>query len=258
MTLARRRRAFYFSGMKKLAIGLIALSFSVGAGSLAPVAAQSPTVGAEPPPTINVSTTATVRRTPDVAVIQLAVETVAPTAREASDQTSAIMDEVLAAVRAQGVPASMIRTERLELQPRYEDRREGGEPRILGYRAANQVTVRLEDVTMVGGVVDAAVRAGANRVTGISFELADPESAYHEALRQAIAKARSEAEVAATALGLRLGEAVQVSTGGFQPPFQRIRTESMAMGDMAQAAPPVEPGEVEVQATVSIAWRLGS
>lgn len=238
-------------------MGLVALTVSACAASPAPVSAQSTTPGAEPPPTVTVSATATVRRAPDVAVVQLAVETIAPTARDASDQTSARMDEVLAAVRSQGVPAASIRTERLELQPRYDNRREG-EPGIVGYRAVNQVTVRLDDVTRVGGVVDAAVRAGANRVTGIAFELAEPESAYHEALRQAIAKASAEAEVAATALGLRLGEAVQVSTSGFHPPSPRFRPEVMAMRDVAEAAPPVEPGELEVQATVSIAWRLGS
>lgn len=238
-------------------MGLIALTFVACAASPVPIAAQSTTTGAEPPPTINVSATATERRTPDLAVVQLAVETIASTAREASDQTSATMDEVLEAVRAQGVPSASIRTERLELQPRYADRREG-EPRITGYRAVNQVTVRLDDVSMVGGVVDAAVRAGANRVTGIAFELSDPESAYHEALRQAIAKARAEAEVAASALGLDLGEPVNVSTSGFHPRPPRFRTEVMAMADMQEAAPPVEPGEVEVPATVSIAWRLGS
>lgn len=256
-TLARCRRVVYFCDMKKLLIGLIALTASACAASPAPVAAQTPTAAGDPPPTVNVSASATVRRAPDVAVIQLAVETIAPTAREASDQTSARMDEVLAAVRSHGVPSASIRTERLELQPRYDNRREA-EPRIAGYRAVNQVTVRLEDVTLVGGVVDAAVRAGANRVTGIAFELAEPEAAYHEALRQAIGKARAEAEVAASALGLRLGEAVQVSTSGFHAPSPRFRAEVMAMRDVAEAAPPVEPGELEVQATVSIAWRLGS
>jgi uncharacterized protein len=78
----------------------------------------------------------------------------------------------------------------------------------------NQVMVRLDDMELVGRVVDAAVGAGANRVTGISFELSDPRTAYHEALRLAVARARAEAEVLADALGEPLGAVMQVSTGG--------------------------------------------
>lgn len=246
--------------MKKLAMVLIALSFSACSTFPEPVAAQSIAPAGEPPPTITVNGNASVKRAPDVAVIQLAVETVASTAAEASDQNAALMNDVLAAVRSQGVPSSSIRTERLELQPRYEEPRNRveQEPRIVGYRAVNQVTVRLDDVTAVGGVVDAAVRAGANRVTGIRFELSDPESAYHEALQEAVAKARAEAEVVASALGKRLGEPLHVSTSGFSPPPIPYRQDMAMARAESMAAPPVEPGELEVHATVSIAWRLGS
>lgn len=243
--------------MKPLSLVLVALSFSACSANPEPIAAQSIPPAAEPPPSVSVSATATVRRTPDRAVIQLAVETFAPTARSASDQNAALMESVLAAVREQGVPSSSMRTLRLELQPRYDNRRDV-EPEIVGYRAVNQVTVRLDEVERVGGVVDAAVEAGANRVTGIRFELTEPEAAYHDALRQAIARARAEAEIAASALGRRLGDPLQISTGGFDAPSPQFRQDLMAAQTMESAAPPVEPGELEVRATVSIVWRLGS
>jgi uncharacterized protein len=115
--------------------------------------------------------------------------------------------------------------------------------------------VRLDDMALVGRVVDAAVQAGANRVTGIHFELSDPQAAYHEALRLAVARAGEEAGVVAAALGERLGPAMQVSTGGAQPPRPMMEAARM---DMAVAAgPPVQPGEMEVHAMVSITYRLG-
>lgn len=244
--------------MKRLTTVLIALIVGACSVNPQPAAAQVPTPTTDMVPTLQVSANATVRRTPDVAVVQLAVESVAATAREATAENTAAMEEVLRAIRAQGVPEANIRTQRLELQPQYRDRR-AGDPEIIGYRALNQVTVRLDDVTATGPVVDAAVRAGANRVTGIRFELADSQSAYHEALREAIAKARAEAEVAASALGQRLGEPLNVSTGGHHVPMPQPHMERMAVTAMDQGAPPpVEPGEVAVQATVSITWRLGT
>jgi uncharacterized protein len=104
-------------------------------------------------------------------------------------------------------------------------------------------------------VVDVAVQAGANRVTGINFELSDPLAAYHEALRLAVARAGEEAAVVADALGEQLGPAIQVSTGGVQPPRPMMQAERMM--DVAAVAPPVQPGEMEVHAMVSITYRLG-
>jgi uncharacterized protein YggE len=98
-----------------------------------------------------------------------------------------------------------------------------------------------------------------NRVSGIAFELSDPEGAYHEALQEAIERARREAEVAAGALGEALGPPIQVSTGGFSVPRPEYGYRMAAAGPQPEmAAPPVEAGELEVQASVSITYRLGS
>ncbi|MFW6205938.1 MAG: SIMPL domain-containing protein, partial [Gemmatimonadota bacterium] len=111
-------------------------------------------------------------------------------------------------------------------------------------------------IVLERSVVDAAVDAGANRVTGIEFELADPEAAYHEALRRAIDQARREAEVAAAALGESLGPPMSLNTSGFNAPAQRVMMESMDL--RGAATTPVQPGELDVRASVSITYRLGS
>lgn len=220
-----------------------------------PLGAQEPT--SPTPRTLQVSATAEVRRAPDRATVYLAVETIADDAGAATQRNGELMDAVLRAVTALGIERSAIQTQRLDLQPRYDRRRDVAEPEIVGYQATNQVRVRVDDVDQVGPVVDAAVTAGANRVNGISFELADPEAAYHEALERALAKARREAEVVAGQLGETLGPALSVSTSGGAPP-PGIRMEAMRMAADQAMAPPVETGELEVQASVSITYRLGS
>ena len=240
--------------MRTLTAVAAALAVSACSSNPAPLSAQQPP--ADPPPrTVEVSATASVDRTPDVATIHLAVETLADDARSATEQNAAAMDAVLRAVRELGIPPSRVRTQRIELQPRYDRPREGRPREVTGYSAVNQVQVRVDDLDRLGAVVDAAVRAGANRVTGIRFELSDPTEAHHEALRSAIAQARAEAEVAAAALGEELGPPLQVSTGGDRPvPYMAGR--GMAMMEVADG-PPVEPGEIQIRATVRIVWRLG-
>ena len=242
--------------MRTIIAVVAALSITACTANPAPAGAQAAPETDAQPRTLTVSGNASVSRSPDRAWINLAVESPGATAADASDANARAMQAVIAAVRAQGIAAERIQTQRLELRPRYDRPREG-EPSIVGYTAVNQVRVRIDDLERVGAVVDAAVTAGANRVTGIAFELADPAEAYHAALRQAIAGAREEAEVAADALGESLGPPVQVSTGGFQRP-----TPSPAfardMVQMESVAPPVQAGELEVRAHVTIVFRLGT
>lgn len=247
--------------MKRLTCILAAISLSACASAPSTAAAQVPS----PDPdvrTIHVNATGEVRRAPDRAVIALAVETTAATAAEASNRNAEQMNRVLEAIRGLGIDRSMIQTRRVELNPRYAQMDRGmemQEPRITGYVATNQVVVTLDDVGMVGRVVDAGIAAGANRVNGISFQLRDPESAHHEAIRLAVQKARREAQVVADALGERLGPAINVSTSGYYAPPPPMPMMADMRMERAQAAPtPVEPGELDVQASVSITFRIGT
>ena len=229
-------------------LGLIVPGCASGPG---PASAQD--TPREPVRTLDVSAHATVTRTPDVAVIRLAVETHAPTARQATRGNAEAMSAVVSRLRELGIESSAIRTESISLNPRYERGQEREAPVIAGYQALNRVSVRIDDVSAVGRVVDGAIEAGANRVEGIQFQLSDPEAAYHEALEQAVASARREAEVLARAMGVRLGDPIRVSTGGVRVPVQQGGMPEM----MRAAATPVEPGELEVGASVHITYRLG-
>lgn len=251
--------------MTRIALALSALALAACSSAPAPVSAQAmgPQVHHDPPRQIHVNANASVNRVPDRAVIQLAVESIAPTAREATDQNSRTMEQVLAALRQIGIPNDQIQTLRIELHPQYDNRRQrdpSTAPEIVGYRALNQVIVDVDAIDRVGAVVDAAVNAGANRVTGINFELSEPEEAYYEALRIAVEKAQTEARVVAEAMGETLGPPISVSTGGFHVPRPYMRAMG---GDMIEATaaappPPVEPGEMEINASVSITYRLGT
>src|SRR5690606_29428956 len=127
-----------------------------------PARAQVPAPDAQPR-TIFVNATAHVSRTPDRAEISLAVETTAATAGDATSRNAERMTRVIEDIRALGIDRSNIRTQRVSLDPQYEriTGREPGEaqrePRIVGYIARNQVSVTVDDVALVGRVVDAGV-----------------------------------------------------------------------------------------------------
>jgi uncharacterized protein len=234
-------------------------------GILLALAVAVPAVGVaqqQPPPTertVTVNANATVEREPERAVILLAVESPATTAQAAAQANATKMDALIAALRRRGISGPLIRTVSYQLQPEYARDRAPttqGPPRIVGYRAVNMVQVTVDTVARAGGVIDAAIQAGANRVAGLSFELKDPQAARNEALRLAITRARAEAEVMAEAAGQRLGLPLNISTGGYAVP-RYARQMDMVSESMAQAAPtPIEAGTLTVQANVTIIYKL--
>ena len=205
--------------------------------------------------TLQVSGSGEVEVSPDRARISFAVETQAETAGEAGQANAALMDRVISQVRATGLEGLRVETSGYQLQPQYRT----GEDRvreIYSYIARNTLQVIVDDVDAVGRLVDTALGAGANRVASLAFELQDGEPHRMEALRRAVDQARAEAQVIASALGMRLGQPVSVQGGAQRPP--RGPTLAFARAEMMEdvAATPVEAGLQTVSASVNVTFRL--
>jgi uncharacterized protein YggE len=224
-----------------------------------PLQSQTP-LEPQQPPFIQVSGTAQVFVPSDRARLNFAVVTEAATAAEAAAQNSTQMETAISAIRGTGVAGLQVESWGYELQPRYAMQTPTNPdqtPRIVGYRAMNNVRVTVDDVTAVGRLIDAGVTAGANRVTSLQFEARNTDAARAEALRQAVQNARSQAEAMASALGVPLGPALEVQ-GGAQPPMPPPMPYMRDMAMQAAAPTPIEAAEQSVYANVSIKYRLGN
>lgn len=206
--------------------------------------------------TIRVSAMGEVEVTPDEARISFAVHTWAETAHAAGAANASIMERVIAALTAAGIPRGDLETQHYMIHPEYVHEQGMREPRIRGYRATNQVMLKTRDLARVGELIDIALAAGANRVDGVSFAVSDPSRVIAEALAEAVARARTQAEAIAAALGVRVGAVLDASTNA-APPRPMMRQEMMAVGAADAPAPtPIEPGEQTVMATVSIIYAI--
>jgi uncharacterized protein len=213
------------------------------------------------PPVVVVRGQGQVEVAPDRAKVAFAVETEAESAQEAAEDNARRMTRAIEAVREAGrdLPGLRVETSGYALTPRYRTPRETSVREIVGYTARNHVLVTVDDVDGVGRLMDAALQNGANRVANLQFLLQDPEPHRESALREAVRKARAEAEIMAQALGMRLGEALQVD-GGAEVPFPRPFADFQAvrMMEMEAAPTPVEAGAQTVSAAVTIRFRLES
>lgn len=200
-----------------------------------------------------------VSQRPDTAVVRLGATAQAATAAAAHAQVNQAVAASIEKIRALGVPDERISTASLSIYPVYAEqqpRREPVEPRIAAYRASQTIRIELDDLNVVGPVIDTAVASGANQFESLTFELRNDAEARRQALRLATQDARAKAQALAEALEVGLGGVYQAAEQGVVVPVVRAEF-AMRAGMMADAAPTsVEPGQLRVQASVMLTYRI--
>jgi hypothetical protein len=200
------------------------------------------------PPSINTTAEATVTARPDRARIDVGVTTRADTSEAAVGQNAQKLDATLERLRGLLGGNANITTVSYTLQPNYRYPREGGEPELTGYTASNIVRVIVDDLTKVGTVIDTATEAGANRVQSLQFMLKDDRAIKAQALREAALDARQKADALADALNLKIVRILNVTESG----QAMIPIRDVAYARAETASTPIEPGIIEIKATVSL------
>ena len=210
-----------------------------------PVAAADPTPGnAFATTTLNLSATGESHAAPDLANLNLGVDTLRATAGAAMRDNAAQMTKVIAALKAAGLPDKDLRTSNLSLSPQYVY--EPNVPaRLSGYQASNQIQLVVRDLTRVGAVADAVVSAGATTIGQISFGLGNPLAAENSARVAAVKALQDKAALYAQATGYHIVRLVNLSEGAPYSPGP----QPMAMMASARVASPtpVEAGESTVR-----------
>jgi uncharacterized protein YggE len=96
--------------------------------------------------TVTVAGAGAATAVPDTAVLELGVESRGPTPAEALDACARALDQVLAALDAEGVPPARRTTGGLQLQEDWESRQPGRGP--VAYLAGARLTVRLAGLAL--------------------------------------------------------------------------------------------------------------
>ncbi len=186
---------------------------------------------------------------PDTAMIRIGVTSQGKTAKDASDSNAKQMTAVMTAIKNSGIAERDIRTSRLSLQPQYENK--SGTTRLLGFRVTNQLTVTIRNIATLPAILDRAIAAGANEMSGIEFVVSEQSKLLDQARDAAIADAHRKATLYAKAAGAKLGRVVAIIEQGASAPPRPLA--AMRAG---AAAVPVAPGEQQLRATVSVSYEL--
>ena len=205
-------------------------------------------------PTISVTGRGTASSPPDMATIITGVTTHAETAQAALEANNRAMQNLLDVLKENQIADKDVQTSNFDMSPEYQrDPRGQNNPKIIGYRATNQVRVQVRNLPQLGKVLDSLVFAGSNQVSGIGFGIDDPTGVLNQARQRTVADARSRAALYAQAAGVRLGHVISISEEPAMGPQPRFQARAM----LAEAnAVPVATGEQELSATIQMVYTI--
>jgi uncharacterized protein len=207
--------------------------------------------------TINVTGTGKVYLTPDIAYVSIGVHT------ENKDATKAVADNntksqaVKDALINLGIETKDIQTTNFSIYPQQQYDQQGKPTGDINYVVDNSIYVTVRDITKIGEVLDTSVKAGANSINGIQFDVVDRTKALSDARKLAVADAQAQAEELAQAAGVTLGAVQTINTSGSSTPVP-IYEKAYGGGVAMAAAPsvPVSPGQMTLQTDVYMVFEI--
>lgn len=216
-------------------------------------------------PRISVSGTGTVSAAPDQGQIAFTVRIQDALAANAVSEQAAIMNNVMAALTAEGIAKEDITTSGYSLDPIYNQTsycKEGYCPpipatsgEIVGYEAVQSIQVTINDLPRIGNVLDKIVQAGVKQIDYIGFSFKDTtyNSLRAQAYKKAVDDARGQADAIVGAMG---GVIIGISSAStnYWGPIYALEKGNVSGSSVPPSTPVVPQGSVTVTAQVNIVY----
>jgi uncharacterized protein len=205
---------------------------------------------------LTISGTGQVMLKPDIAYIYVGVHTEKPSAAEAVAENNASTQKLIDALKAAGVDAKDIQTQNFSI---YQNSQYGPDGKLTNtnYAVDNTVYLTVRKLDSLGDLLDTAVKAGANNVNSIQFDVADKTKALSQARAEAVKTAKAQAGELADAAGITLGDIQSIQYFDVTPtPYFQGKGMGGGGAVAADVTVPINPGQMQVSATVTIAYEI--
>ncbi|MDL2257636.1 SIMPL domain-containing protein [Eubacteriales bacterium OttesenSCG-928-K08] len=196
---------------------------------------------------------------PDVATINVSVVNQAETVEETQQQSALLMEQVLLAIREQGIADSNIRVQEVTA-PVHDNSKNPSE--VTGYSITNNITIKLSNVKKTGDLVTSMILTGAE-ILQIEYHLLDETVHYQQALALAVEDAQDKAQIMAASAGVDLQgpvamqediEVMQAITKviAYESPTVSVQATEDGLSPTSQ----IQPSQITVAAEVSIDYMV--
>jgi uncharacterized protein len=201
-------------------------------------------------PEIATSGRGEIRVAPDLARLQVTVETRSSSASAAAADNAAKLTKTVAAVRAAGVDSAQITTSGYSVATDYDSKN-----RPNGFVVRNGLRIDVQRIADVGKIIDAALSSGLTQVNGVQFLRRNVNDSRRSALALAVDEARRDAEALAQAAGGTLGKLIYLTSGFAQMP-RNFQLEEVVVTGLSAASTPIMPGDLTVTAVANARWQF--
>lgn len=216
---------------------------------------------------ISVTGTATTSVEPDLLTVRFGMETQEPTAKQALETNSAMMNKVISALKSAGIAESEISTSSLNIYPVYEHIKDeflGFQTReLVGYKVSNIISVETKKLDHAAVLIDSGVDAGVNRVDSVSYSLSPQKhlDLKDDLLENAIINAKTKAEKALAPLDHSIIGVKSVSLSELVMPYPEPIYRSFDVTEsavMSGSPTPVFSSDQDITTSVQVVFLIGS
>lgn len=196
----------------------------------------------------------------------LGVATIGQTSSEALNENNKLMQQVVINLKQIGLETADYQTGRFRVQPIYrqhsKEEKEANQGKeetrgtISHYEALNTIQIKSSKLDLADKIIEAAVKGGANRVEQVNFNLNNPQAYREEAIQLATKNALVDAHALAAAAGVRFVKILYLSLDHWQNRPLPYMSKMAASAAGIENETPLEAGNVEVQATVSMIYEI--
>jgi uncharacterized protein YggE len=210
-------------------------------------------------PRITVSGNATVSKPADKLSLTIGVVTSGAGVDLALKSNNEKVKLVTQALQRIGLTAKEIQTGSFTVSPQYTPSPHNPPPEwhpaIVGYEVRNTLSIHTNRLDLVGALIEAASKNGANLIQNIAFSLENTQDAEAEAIQQAIQHAQVYANVSAKAAGIALGNVRTLDVNSMYTTPRFLKSERLGLAAQ-QVETVISPGDVEVTASVSMVFNI--
>lgn len=197
----------------------------------------------------------------DSARISLSTQSEARKLEKAAADNATKTEAVLQAVKALRIKDLKVKTRNYRVTPQKDFKAKP--PVTKGYEVRNEIEITTEGFAprelsdQVSKVIETSLKNGANTVHNIQFYIKDKQELEKQGLSLATKEAMAQAQILASAAGVKLGRIVSISTQPIAVPIraEMFRSERVAAQD-ASMKPPIESGESKIYFHVSVVYEI--
>jgi uncharacterized protein len=211
--------------------------------------------------TLFVTGSATTNTKPDKVTISLGVETTNAKAKAALASNSELMNKIINGLKTAGVSDNETSTSSFTITPNRDYTIDTERGKLVGFTVSNSIKLDSYNVNDSSEWIDVAVSSGANNVDSIYFGVSENklEGIKNELLKEAIENAREKADIAASALGVKISgiKTVTLDQGAPYFPVSSLYAAESSKMDGISAPTPIIAGEQQISMSVNIIFLLG-